>query len=95
MGKQKGVLSGFLEFCENPADSSGDVGEGFPFWRSVAEQIPSGGFPADVEGRSSLVAAIVPLREIGVDPESLPESREFGGVARPGEGARQDETRVK
>ncbi len=77
--------------CNDPIDPSRDVGHALAVGSTVVEQVPPGALPADVEGAPALVGAVVPLEQVGVDLDLLPESGQLAGPAGTRERAGEDE----
>lgn len=76
---------------DDPIDPGPDVGRSLTVGCAVVEEVPAGPLLPDIDRPSSLVGAVVPLEQVGIDLDGLLEPGELTGPAGPGERARQDQ----
>jgi len=73
-GKRQDVAVEFMHAGEEAVGPIGHVARRFAAGAAVAEQLPARSLLQDVGGRPALIAAVVPLHQIGIDDRAGPEA---------------------
>ena len=81
---------------DDPIGSGGDIFGGLAFGAAVTKKLPGGPLPLDVPKHQPLVAAVIPLDQVGIDLRDRSKTGEFarprGALKRAGEDGREGES---
>jgi hypothetical protein len=75
--------------------ASPDLSSTFSTRAAVHEDVPTGELNADLRGGQALIAAVVPLHELGIDLDITSEPCELTGLDRPTQWTDKDPNRCK
>ena len=89
--EDQNVAGNGTDLGENTVDARGDVVQRLPSGNAVAPERPAGKLLADLDGRPSLISAVVPLYELVPRNCTLAKARQPTCLQGALERARQDE----